>query len=207
MEKLTGMPQLKVSYRPSGCCSRWFDAGRRYSRHPRRTCRTTRIRGLGRTTSVRPDCPDFRTNTGTVRRRSARLLVDGHDGSRIPLSQFATIEQTFGPGTIRREAGSRRIAVEAAVDGSDLGSAAAGNQYKAQAVNCTLPTGYFFNVGGRVESQSRAARSLRIAIGCRYSGGIPAAVSRIGFSCGRNRYSGDLANCVGGRNCGVADRR
>ena len=92
------------------------------------------------------------------------LLIDGHDGSRIPLSQLATIEQTFGPGTIRREAGSRRIAVEAAVDGRDLGSTAAEiNQQTRRELS--LPTGYFFNVGGRVESQSRAARSLTIAIG------------------------------------------
>jgi cobalt-zinc-cadmium resistance protein CzcA len=46
------------------------------------------------------------------------LLIDGHDGSRIPLSQLARIEQTTAPGAIRREAGSRRVAVEAAVAGA-----------------------------------------------------------------------------------------
>jgi cobalt-zinc-cadmium resistance protein CzcA len=92
------------------------------------------------------------------------LLIDGHDGSRIPLSQLASIEQTFGPGTIRREAGSRRIAVEAAVHGRDLGSTAEEINAKLSK-DLTLPTGYFFNVGGRVESQSRAARSLGVAIG------------------------------------------
>ena len=30
------------------------------------------------------------------------LLIDGHDGSRIPLNQLATITKTFGPGAIRR---------------------------------------------------------------------------------------------------------
>src|SRR6185503_13261571 len=50
-------------------------------------------------------------------RALATLLVDGHDGSRIPLGQLADIEETFGPGAIRREAGSRRIAVEASVAG------------------------------------------------------------------------------------------
>jgi cobalt-zinc-cadmium resistance protein CzcA len=92
------------------------------------------------------------------------LLIDGHDGSRIPLSQLAKIEQTFGPGTILREAGSRRIAVEAAAHGRDLGSTAAEISSKLSK-ELDLPTGYFFNVGGRVESQSRAARSLGIAIG------------------------------------------
>jgi len=92
------------------------------------------------------------------------LLIDGHDGSRIPLGQLATIEQTFGPGTILREAGSRRIAVEAAVHGRDLGSTAADVNAKLSR-ELSLPTGYFFNIGGRVESQERAARSLGIAIG------------------------------------------
>ena len=91
------------------------------------------------------------------------LFVDGHDGSRIPLGQLANIDETFGPGAIRREAGSRRIAVEASVAGRDLGSTAAEvGQRVREAVR--LPPGYFVDVGGRVESQARAARSLRLAI-------------------------------------------
>ena len=91
------------------------------------------------------------------------LLVDGHDGSRIPLGQLANIEEAFGPGAIRREAGSRRIAVEASVAGRDLGSAAAevGRRVR-EAVR--LPPGYFVDVGGRVESQARAAHALTVAI-------------------------------------------
>jgi cobalt-zinc-cadmium resistance protein CzcA len=91
------------------------------------------------------------------------LLVDGHDGSRIPLGQLAQIEETFGPGSIRRESGSRRIAVESKVDGRDLGSTA---QEIRQRVSreVRMPTGYFFDVGGRVESQARASRALSVAI-------------------------------------------
>lgn len=91
------------------------------------------------------------------------LLVDGHDGSRIPLGQLARIEQTTGPASIRREAGSRRVAVEASVVGRDLVSAAEEVRERL-AAELALPTGYFFDVGGRVESQARAARSLTIAI-------------------------------------------
>ncbi|KFE63557.1 efflux RND transporter permease subunit [Hyalangium minutum] len=91
------------------------------------------------------------------------LWVDGHDGTRIPLSQLATFEETFGAGSIRREAGSRRIAVEASVSGRDLGSTAAEARQKL-AAELKLPTGYFLDVGGRVESQERAAQSLAIAI-------------------------------------------
>jgi cobalt-zinc-cadmium resistance protein CzcA len=91
------------------------------------------------------------------------LLVDGHDGSRIPLGQLANIEEAFGPGAIRREAGSRRIAVEASVAGRDLGSAAA-EVLRRVREEVKLPAGYFVDVGGRVESQARAVRSFRLAI-------------------------------------------
>jgi len=102
---------------------------------------------------------DRRNDVGALR----ALLVDGHDGSRIPLGQLAVIEETFGPGAIRREAGMRRIAVEASVAGRDLGSTAAEVASRiAKALQ--LPSGYFFDVGGRVESQARAARSLTVAI-------------------------------------------
>ncbi len=91
------------------------------------------------------------------------LLVDGHDGTRVPLSQLAGIDETFGPSAIRREAGSRRIAVEAQVHGRALSGAA---QEIGQRIGkeVQFPQGYFFNVGGRVESQVRATRSLAIAI-------------------------------------------
>lgn len=91
------------------------------------------------------------------------LLIDGANGSRVPLAQLAQIEQTFGPGSIQREAGSRRIAVEASVAGRDLGSTAAEVRERLTR-DLKLPTGYFFDIGGRVETQARAMRSLGLAI-------------------------------------------
>jgi heavy metal efflux system protein len=102
---------------------------------------------------------DARDNVDAI----GALLIDGHDGSRIPLNQLATITKTFGPGAIRREAGSRRIAVEASVEGRDLGGAARDVRQRLER-ELKLPAGYFLNVGGRVESQERATRSLLIAI-------------------------------------------
>ena len=102
---------------------------------------------------------DARDNVDAI----GALLIDGHDGSRIPLNQLATITKTFGPGAIRREAGSRRIAVEASVEGRDLGGAARDVRGSLER-ELKLPAGYFLNVGGRVESQERATRSLLIAI-------------------------------------------
>jgi heavy metal efflux system protein len=91
------------------------------------------------------------------------LLIDRHDGSPIPLGQLAQVEETFGPGSIRRESGSRRIAVEAKVHERDLGSTAREIQERV-AREVSMPTGYFFDVGGRVESQTRASRALSVAI-------------------------------------------
>ena len=91
------------------------------------------------------------------------LLIDGHDGTRIPLSQLAAIEETFAPGAIRREAGSRRIALEANISGRDLGSTAQEVRRRLEQ-GLQLPTGYFFDVGGRVENQERATRALILAV-------------------------------------------
>jgi cobalt-zinc-cadmium resistance protein CzcA len=91
------------------------------------------------------------------------LFIDSHQGMRIPLSQLASIEPAFGPGAIRREAGSRRVAVEASAAGRDLGSVAGDIQQRLQR-DLKLPQGYFFNIGGRVESQARASRALMTAI-------------------------------------------
>jgi len=100
-----------------------------------------------------------RGDAGAIR----TLLVDGHDGTRIPLGQLAVIEETFAPGAIRREAGSRRIAVEASVAGRDLAGVAADVRRQLDA-ELELPPGYFVDVGGRVESQERASRSLGVAL-------------------------------------------
>lgn len=91
------------------------------------------------------------------------ILIDGHDGTRIPLGQLAAVEETFGPGAIRRESGSRRIAVEATVHGRDLGGTAS-EVRSLLARDLKPPKGYFAEVGGRVESQARASRSLTIAV-------------------------------------------
>jgi cobalt-zinc-cadmium resistance protein CzcA len=162
VEQLTGLPQLRLSIdRP---------AVARVGLTPGDVVRAVRVGLVGEEASemwlgqrrfdlvVRLQ-DDRRNDVAALR----ALLVDGHDGSRIPLGQLADIEQVFGPGAIRREAGSRRVAVEASVVGRDLGSAAA---EVAQRVRdgLALPPGYFVDVGGRVESQARAARSLTVAI-------------------------------------------
>ena len=102
---------------------------------------------------------DRRNSADAIR----NLLVDGHDGTRIPLGQLASIEETFGAGSIRREAGSRRIAVEASVSGRDLGSAAAEVRERL-GEQLELPTGYFFDVGGGSRARRAPPASLVLAI-------------------------------------------
>jgi len=162
VERLTGLPQLRVSVDR--------EAVARVGLTPGDVIRAVRIGLVGEEQSeiwigqrrfdVLVRLQDHHRNEPSAIRS---LLIDGHDGSRIPLGQLAAIEETFAPGAIRREAGSRRIAVEASVVGRDLGSAAREIR-SVLAARLELPTGYFLDVGGRVESQARAGRALLVAI-------------------------------------------
>jgi cobalt-zinc-cadmium resistance protein CzcA len=96
-------------------------------------------------------------------RAIAALPIDAHGGVRVPLGQVASILEVEAPAAIRRESGMRRVAVEAGVAGRDLGSTAA-EVRETLARTLDLPQGYFVDVGGRIESQERAARSLGVAI-------------------------------------------
>jgi cobalt-zinc-cadmium resistance protein CzcA len=162
-EQLTGLPQLQISVNR--------EASARVGLAPGDVIRAVRIGLVGEEASQiwigqrRFDLlvrlrDDRRDTLETIR----TLLIDGHDGTRIPLGQLADVTQTFGPAAIRREAGSRRIAVEATVSGRDLGSTAS-DVRRILSDQLKLPSGYFFALGGRVESQARASRALTLAIG------------------------------------------
>ena len=162
VEQLTGMPQLRISIDRA--------AAARVGLTPGDVVRAVRIGLAGEDESeiwIGQRRFDLVLRLEDEKRGSpnaiSTLLIDGHDGSRIPLGQLAHIEQTFGPGSIRREAGTRRIAIEAGVSGRDLGSTAE-EVHERLTAQLQLPTGYFFDVGGKVESQERATRSLTIAI-------------------------------------------
>lgn len=162
VEQATGLPQLRISVdRP---------ALARVGLTPGDVIRAVRIgmvgevmsevwRGQRRFDLVVRLQDDRRDDADALR----GILLDGHDGTRVPLGQVARIEQVFGPSAIRREAASRRIAVEASVSGRDLGSTATELRDRLRR-ELHLPTGYFVDVGGRVESQARATRSLVLAI-------------------------------------------
>jgi cobalt-zinc-cadmium resistance protein CzcA len=163
VEPVTGLPQLRISVDRG--------AAARVGLTPGDVLRTVRTALVGTTVSEvwigqrRYDLvvklqEHHRNDLNSVR----SLLIDGHDGTRIPLGQLARIEQATGPVSIRREAGGRRIAVEASVTGRDLGSVAAEVRQRMRE-ELDLPSGYFFDVGGRVESQARAVQSLAFSVG------------------------------------------
>jgi cobalt-zinc-cadmium resistance protein CzcA len=158
VEQLGGLPQLRISIDR--------DAAARVGLTPGEVVQAVRVGLVGEEFSqvwIGQRRFDLVLKVQEDRRRDARgmgtLLLDGHDGTKIPLHQVARVEEAFGPVAVRREAGSRRIAVEASVAGRDLGSTAADVRSRLSA-GLHLPAGYFFDVGGRVESQARATRAL-----------------------------------------------
>jgi cobalt-zinc-cadmium resistance protein CzcA len=162
-ERLTGLPQLRVDVDRA--------AAARVGLTPGDVIEAIEIGLAGRVISqvwVGQRHFDLVIRLAEDHRRDAAslsaLLIDGHDGTRIPLGKLATINQTFGLGTIKREAGSRRIAVDASVAGRDLGSTARAVR-EALGKQLRLPPGYFIDVGGKVETQARAQRALYVAVG------------------------------------------
>jgi heavy metal efflux system protein len=160
-EQLTGLPQLQIAVNR--------EATSRVGLAPGDVIRAVRVGLVGEEESqiwVGQRRFDLVVRLRDDRRDSFEairtLLIDGHDGRKIPLGQLADVTQTFGPAAIRREAGTRRIALEASVSGRDLGSTAA-EVRRVLTDRLPLPAGYFFDLGGRVESQARASRALTLA--------------------------------------------
>jgi cobalt-zinc-cadmium resistance protein CzcA len=161
-ERLTGLPQLRVDVDRA--------AAARVGLTPGDVIEAIEVGMAGRVISevwVEQRRYDLVVKLAADHRADAAaldaLLIDGHDGTRIPLGKLARIEPTFGLGTIKREAGSRRIAIDASVSGRDLGGAAA-EARRRLTTELELPAGYFFDIGGKVETQARAQRALLVAI-------------------------------------------
>ena len=87
------------------------------------------------------------------------VLIDGHNGLKVPLSQVAEVGVENRPYFISRETVQRRIVVQANGAGRDLGSVIAEAQEKI-ASQVKLPSGYFVEYGGQFESQQQATRVL-----------------------------------------------
>jgi cobalt-zinc-cadmium resistance protein CzcA len=91
------------------------------------------------------------------------LLVDRPDGGHVFLPEVAALGKGAGPSALRRERLSRRVAVEARVQGTSLGEAAAELEGRLRS-GLRLPAGYFLEVGGRIEAKARAERALLVSV-------------------------------------------
>jgi cobalt-zinc-cadmium resistance protein CzcA len=101
----------------------------------------------------------FRTDLAEI----AALPLMSAGGQLIPLGQVASIDHRSGPSIIRRENVVRRVAVEASVEGRDLGSTVRELQQRL-AAQVHLPSNYYVQFGGRFEQQERAFQALTVAI-------------------------------------------
>jgi cobalt-zinc-cadmium resistance protein CzcA len=87
------------------------------------------------------------------------LMIPSQDGSKIPISEIATIKTLTGPAFIYRDNNSRHIAVKFSVRERDLGSTIKEAQEKVmEAVK--LPKGYSVTWNGEFENQTRATDTL-----------------------------------------------
>ncbi len=93
------------------------------------------------------------------------MLVDTPSGPPIPLAQIATVRQDTGPNTINRENVSRRIVVQANVQGRDLASVVADLQTRMAPIQQSWPSGYYIEYGGQFQSQQSAmARIMALGV-------------------------------------------
>jgi len=107
---------------------------------------------------LRYDLP-YRQDAEAIR----RLFVDGPDGQRIPLTQLAALESLEGPVQVGREAGERRIVVQANVRGRDLGSFVEEAKGKVER-QVKLPPGYHVEWGGQYEQLQEGMARLAVVV-------------------------------------------
>ncbi len=89
------------------------------------------------------------------------VTIDTPQGTQIPISAVATVENFPGPNQILREDTKRRIVIGANVAGRDLGSVVGDIQSRV-ATQVQLPTGYFLEYGGQFQASQEATRTLSL---------------------------------------------
>ncbi|MGB4988459.1 MAG: efflux RND transporter permease subunit [Pyrinomonadaceae bacterium] len=87
------------------------------------------------------------------------VTIDTPQGTQIPASAVATIEEIPGPNQVLRENTQRRIVVSANTSGRDLGSVV-GEMQQRVATQVSLPQGYFVEFGGQFQASQEATRTL-----------------------------------------------
>ncbi|MBA4178285.1 MAG: nodulation protein NolG [Leptothrix sp. (in: Bacteria)] len=102
------------------------------------------------------------TQRERVEQLRALPVAFAKDGTPISLDSVATIESVFNPEVIRRQNLQRREAVFAGVQGRSAGEVGEDVQKLIKAT--TLPPGYSFDIGGRMQQQAEAFGGLLAAM-------------------------------------------
>ncbi|MDR6773771.1 efflux RND transporter permease subunit [Azospirillum sp. BE72] len=90
----------------------------------------------------------------------ANLLVETPAG-RVPLSMFASVEETDGPNQILRENGKRRIVILGNSDGkTDMAQIVAG--IRNVVAGAQMPSGYFTSLEGTFQAQEEASKTIAL---------------------------------------------
>ncbi len=102
------------------------------------------------------------TQRERVEQLRALPVAFAKDGTPITLDSVATIETVFNPEVIRRQNLQRREAVFAGVQGRSAGEV--GDDVQKLIKATTLPPGYSFDIGGRMQQQGEAFSGLLAAM-------------------------------------------
>ncbi len=99
--------------------------------------------------------PEARSDIETI----GSTLIDTPSGTKVPLRSVASVFWGQSPNTIRHEALSRLVIVQANVAGRDLGSTV--SEIRAQVkAQVSFPAGYYVVYGGQFEAQEEATNQL-----------------------------------------------
>lgn len=91
------------------------------------------------------------------------IFVDTPKGKKVPLSQFATLNEVSGAVQIWREQGSRLATIRANVRGRDLATAVEDAQARVNK-EVSLPSGYQVSWSGEFQRQKEASHQLAIVV-------------------------------------------
>ena len=162
VEKIEGLPQLKIAYKRQAMAQYGISVNQ--VNELIETLYAGRSAGQlfegERTFDIvlRSD-RDFRTELD----RLSILTVTAPNGQKIPLPALAEIQEVKTPAKIARDAGKRRAVVGVNVRNRDLQSVVQDVQQRLEA-ELSLPSGYYLSYGGQFENLQSASKRLLIAI-------------------------------------------
>lgn len=90
------------------------------------------------------------------------VMIQNQQGTEIPLTTIAELEQVQSPATITRQNQQRQVNISSGITGSDLGSVS--NEVTTVLDNMAWPDDYEYSIGGQVEDMTEAFIDLGLAL-------------------------------------------